>query len=229
MSEPLEQLPQLPVETWTTIVSDASLSYFDLKRISRVSHTFRTITESPTFDATLFRGAPQAPSTLSPRSTIAIHPALLACDELVGINISSGFLIKAVNYQDERTWPIGTLACAAREFATSPPLTHLAIDDIGIDNEHEWIARSSTGVTIEDLLKVVVRAWDSEIPDHVLQEMWLADMEDGKEQGDSPSYLPETWYENQMERSGRRWKLKKEAIVSEGGDVVLRRAWRAEE
>ncbi|KAL8279054.1 hypothetical protein RQP46_008512 [Phenoliferia psychrophenolica] len=192
MSEPLEQLPQLPVETWTTIVSDASLSYFDLKRISRVSHTFKTITESPVFDAIIFRGVPQAPSTLAPQSKIAIHPSLLACDELVGIKASSGFLIKAVNYQDERTWPIGSLACA-QEFATSPPLTHLAITDIG--DEETWVAHEVSGVTVEDLLKVIAESWASEVPAWMIAEIkWKESLRDPEfmRDGSTPD-LPDIW------------------------------------
>lgn len=37
--------PELPVETWTAILTEHGLTYFDLKRVAQVSKTLKAITE----------------------------------------------------------------------------------------------------------------------------------------------------------------------------------------
>lgn len=114
---------ELPKELWLEIVS--CLDYFDLKTIIGVSKAFKSYTELPACQKTMFRSKAVVPmeETIN-LDTVVLHPAFIymsygCATELAGVYFYTGDKI-------EETTKL-TDTCATDEHATNPPVASLRI------------------------------------------------------------------------------------------------------
>ncbi|GAA5854548.1 hypothetical protein JCM3766R1_002117 [Sporobolomyces carnicolor] len=149
----------LPDEVLLLILREPSLTYNDLKRVSRVSMRLHSLEQDESLDLKLFRKHLPAPSSSSTDDQIVLckrgvevknHPILdradLTADDLDEADV---FGLDNVFLSD--------LACY-HEMATSPPCRVLNFAMGGRPR-----ARNETGVTVEDAIVTAVEMWDEEL------------------------------------------------------------------
>ncbi|KAK4702542.1 hypothetical protein P7C70_g3683, partial [Phenoliferia sp. Uapishka_3] len=166
---------KLPTEIWVEILASGGLTYYDFKRVARVSKTFQAIYEVhstsaafwgkanmvlclqlPRFDGVLFRATP---TELDPHTKVSLHPVISNHTEVTHsertIYVSPNIL-----YLDRgKRSGLFTLSCA-NEFITYPPIKFLSFDylvDSGLYDLDVFAGTMEirTGITVKDFWKKI--------------------------------------------------------------------------
>ncbi|GAA6037321.1 hypothetical protein JCM8097_008510 [Rhodosporidiobolus ruineniae] len=147
----------LPNEVWLAIFRRKELSYFDLKRLSRVCKRFHGFEQSKSLDDLLFRSPPPN-KPVKRGSPVRFHPTLNMTN-LVCTDLELAIAIWRWEEEDKNK-DASFRAALSREYATSPSTTVLEIavaDGVYIDKKK--------GITVLDVVEACVTMWSSQ-PDH---------------------------------------------------------------
>jgi hypothetical protein len=172
----------LPNELLLKIVSDPSLSYFDLLRVRAASRSFRELAACvPRAFAT--RPASSHKPTKVDIAAIAIHP-MLSWVKWIGLDPDTigneqPELLLGFGGADQRRFRLSACA-AASEKATSPSGPNLTIVLRGRDDSSQerrsapvWLVRVGTGVTVADVLRHFWKALEHRALAHVTTDSRL--------------------------------------------------------
>jgi len=139
---------ELPKEVWLEIVS--YLDYSNLKKVQRVSKAFKSYTELPTCQKTMFRSNAVVPKggTIN-LDIVVLHPAFegmaYECDtELDQVHL----------WEKDIEWVSLTDSCAAEEHATDPLVAFIRVQIIGWEPLQ---LTNETGVTVVQVMKSLCR------------------------------------------------------------------------
>ncbi|GAA6033795.1 hypothetical protein JCM8097_000345 [Rhodosporidiobolus ruineniae] len=173
----------LPNEVWLAIFRRKELSYFDLKRLSRVCKRFHGFEQSKSLDDLLFR-SPPPPLGLHKDTPVVFHPALdkanLVCTTPAEATV---FLTRpngtGKDGADFEAVPIVDYPCAD-EYATSPAATKVSFYAGG-----KPIIQNKAGVMVRDVVHRAAKMWSSTPPPEVLLSV---DLEGFVGEGETPNW-----------------------------------------
>ncbi|KAL8291715.1 hypothetical protein RQP46_001973 [Phenoliferia psychrophenolica] len=147
----------------------------------------------------LFRGPTGWRALPKPNSPIRLHPALALAKSFIANKLDGIYLSQTRNgaHRPRATFPVHKLASAS-EKATSPLTTHLVIQGIG-SGPPNTIAPieifNSTGVTVLDVVRAVVKRWTSQDGgESEWKKMWKAN---------GPTKVWSGWAGLQLQADGR--------------------------
>lgn len=139
---------ELPKEIWLEIVS--YLDYFALKKCMRVSKLFKSYTELPVCQKTMFRSKAvvQKGGTINV-GDVELHPAFKfmsyeCATELDGVYFYTGGVDEMVL----------TDTCAANEYATDPPVAFIRLQ---VTDWKPMQITNKNGVTVVQVMKALCR------------------------------------------------------------------------
>lgn len=177
MTNPIE----LPKEIWLEVISH--LDYLDLKKCMRVSKEFKSFTELPVCQETMFRSSKK----LIPEGgainldNIQLHPAF----DLMAFECATKIEhVKFYTGKDYDGIVALTDTCAAEEYATDPPVAFIRLQI------HSWPAvqvTNKSGVTVVQVMKSLCRFFSKD--DH------------RESMGDHTGWTG--WDETKLDRKGR--------------------------
>lgn len=140
---------ELPKEIWLEIVS--YLNYFELKNCMRVSKTFKSYTDLPVCQKTMFRSKAvvQKGGAINLKD-VEIHPAFASMAYECATELDDVFLwdrdMELISLTD---------TCAAKENATDPPVAFMRSKIL--DQNACQITSKTGGVTVEQVMKSLCR------------------------------------------------------------------------
>ncbi|KAI4834409.1 hypothetical protein E4T44_08828 [Aureobasidium sp. EXF-8845] len=140
---------ELPNELWLEVFS--YLSYSELKRVMRVSRAFKSYTELPTCQKTMFRSKAVVPKGEAINlDNVVLHPAFERMAYECATELESVFFFNYLIDDAEPT--VLTDTCAAEECATDPPVAFMRIQITG------WTPIQLTneaGITVVQVMKAL--------------------------------------------------------------------------
>lgn len=140
---------ELPKEIWLEIVS--YLDYFELKNCMRVSKIFKSYTELPTCQKTMFRSkAVVQKGGVINLDDVEIHPAFDSMSYECATELDEVFL----RGRNMEAIPL-TETCVAGENATDPPVAFIRFKIM--DEKACQITSKNGGVTVEQVMKALCR------------------------------------------------------------------------
>jgi len=139
---------ELPKEVWLEIVS--YLDYFDLKTIMGVSKAFKSYTELPACQKTMFRSKAVIPDgdTID-LAVLRLHPAFGMLSYECASDIEDVYL-----YDSNGDWMPLTETSAAEEYATDPPVAFMRLQ---IFSSTPVQVTNKTGITVVQVMKALCR------------------------------------------------------------------------
>ncbi|ORY88307.1 hypothetical protein BCR35DRAFT_301839 [Leucosporidium creatinivorum] len=152
---------KLPLNIWSIIIADDSLSYFDLKCLQRVCQRFRALVRMPKLDHRLFRQRPRR--DLLPHEDDSswgedlrgLHPILKYTN--FHANKLDDFTADLHHSTGSKKFIVARHS-VANEMATSPPSTTLRL---AVFDEYQTVVKNSFGVTVLDVIKAAIKQWNA--------------------------------------------------------------------
>ncbi|KAG9685441.1 hypothetical protein KCU95_g14757, partial [Aureobasidium melanogenum] len=168
---------ELPPELWLEVMSH--LNYFELKRCMRVSKAFKSFTELPACQDTMFRSKKLIlEGGAINLDNIRLHPAF----DYMAFECATK--IEHVGFFNDNYDDIIVLkdTCAAKEYATDPPVAFVRLQI------HSWPpvqVTNKSGVTVHQAMKALCRFFSRDdhreaMGDHTGWTGWHETRLDGK-------------------------------------------------
>jgi hypothetical protein len=139
---------ELPKEVWLEVVS--YLDYFELKMIMGVSKAFKSYTELPACQKTMFRSKTVIPDgdTIN-LAELRLHPVFAS------MSYECASELEEVHLCDrDGDWMPLTDTCAAEEYATDPPLAFMRLQ---IFSSTPIQVTNKSGITVVQVMKSLCR------------------------------------------------------------------------
>jgi hypothetical protein len=158
----LEGSSELPIELWLEVLEQLS-SYFDLRRLRRVSRAFATLATSPAVGHLTFCGSSDpemiaryaaAHMDQSRPERFALHPIFLVATRPTLTSALDEIIVEPTTAEGKPV-PLVSIGAAAEEQATDPPVTRAVVAYKTEMPLPEVEIESPTGITV----KQVFEAW----------------------------------------------------------------------